>query len=104
MGYSPLKYIEYGFGYIIVRFPPTPYSIYLRGTVGLLYAVVLLSGRTAKVPACCIHFGTPAFRTMQHCEIPAQSTLLPKQQRYLYDMPCYCMHRTKPYMRVYNNA
>ena len=30
----PLKYIEYGFGYIIIRSPCTPYSIYLRGTIG----------------------------------------------------------------------
>ena len=31
----PLKKIEYGFGYIIVRSPYTAYSIYLRGTVAL---------------------------------------------------------------------
>ena len=31
----PLKQIEYGFGHIITRSPYTPYSIYLRGTVGL---------------------------------------------------------------------
>ena len=29
-----LKYIEDGFGYIIVRSPHTPYSFYLRGTIG----------------------------------------------------------------------
>ena len=29
----PLKYIEYGFGYIIIRSPYTPYSIYLRGII-----------------------------------------------------------------------
>ena len=29
----PLKYIEYGFGYILIRSSYTPYSIYLRGTV-----------------------------------------------------------------------
>ena len=29
----PLKRIEYGFGYIIVRSPYIPYSIYLRGTI-----------------------------------------------------------------------
>ena len=26
---------EYGFGYIITRSPYTPYSIYLRGTIGV---------------------------------------------------------------------
>ena len=31
----PLKQIEYGFGYIIIRSSYTPYSIYLRETVGL---------------------------------------------------------------------
>ena len=30
-----LKYIEYGFGYIIMRSLYTPYSIYLRGTISL---------------------------------------------------------------------
>ena len=32
----PLKQIEYGFGsiIIIIRSPYTPYSIYLRGTIG----------------------------------------------------------------------
>ena len=30
----PLKQIEYGFGYLFVRFPSTPYSMYLRGTKG----------------------------------------------------------------------
>ena len=30
----PLRYIEYGFGYIIIRSPHTTYSIYLRGTIG----------------------------------------------------------------------
>ena len=25
--------MEYDFGYIIIRFPYTPYSIYLRGTI-----------------------------------------------------------------------
>ena len=29
----PLKYID-NFGYIIIRSPYTPYSIYLRGTIG----------------------------------------------------------------------
>ena len=29
----PLKYIEYGFGYIIIRSPYTPDSIYLMGPV-----------------------------------------------------------------------
>ena len=29
----PLKKIEYGFGYTIIRSPYTPYSIYLRGTI-----------------------------------------------------------------------
>ena len=29
----PLKWIEYGFGYVIIRPPYTPYSIYLRGTI-----------------------------------------------------------------------
>ena len=29
----PPKKIEYGFGYVIVRPPYTPYSIYLRGTI-----------------------------------------------------------------------
>ena len=28
----PLKSIEYGFGYIVIRSPYNPYSIYLRGT------------------------------------------------------------------------
>ena len=30
----PLEYIEYGFGYIIRRSAHTPYSIFLRGTIG----------------------------------------------------------------------
>ena len=29
----PLKYIEYGFGYTIIRCPRAPYSSYLRGTI-----------------------------------------------------------------------
>ena len=29
----PLKLIEYGFGYVIIRSPNTPYSIDLRGTI-----------------------------------------------------------------------
>ena len=29
----PLKQIEFGFGYILIRSPYTPYSIYLRGTI-----------------------------------------------------------------------
>ena len=29
----PHKWKEYGFGYIIIRSPYTPYSIYLRGTI-----------------------------------------------------------------------
>ena len=29
---NPLKLIKYGLGYIIIRTPHTPYSIYLRGT------------------------------------------------------------------------
>ena len=32
--YSPLRSIEYGFGYVIIRSPYTPYSIHLRGTIG----------------------------------------------------------------------
>ena len=32
---NPLIWIEYGFGYIRIRSPYTPYSIYLRGTIGL---------------------------------------------------------------------
>ena len=28
------KEIEYGFGYIVIRSPYIPYSIYLRGTIG----------------------------------------------------------------------
>ena len=31
----PMMWIEYGFGYMIIRSPYTPYSIYLRGTIGL---------------------------------------------------------------------
>ena len=31
----PLKSIEYGFGYVLIRPPYTPYSIYLRGTITL---------------------------------------------------------------------
>ena len=31
--YSPLKEIEHGFGYTIIRSPYTPYSIYLRETI-----------------------------------------------------------------------
>ena len=31
----PLKEIEYGFGYITIRSPHTPYSTYLRGTIGV---------------------------------------------------------------------
>ena len=30
----PLKQKEYGFGYLFVRSPSTPYSIDLRGTIG----------------------------------------------------------------------
>ena len=30
---APLKQIEYGFGYVIIRCPYTPYSIYLRRTI-----------------------------------------------------------------------
>ena len=33
----PLKLIEYGFGHIIIRYPYTPYSIYLRGTIESLH-------------------------------------------------------------------
>ena len=31
----PLKLIEYGFKYIFIRSPNTPYSICLRGTINL---------------------------------------------------------------------
>ena len=31
---APLKQLEHGFGYIMIRSPYTPYSIYLRGTTG----------------------------------------------------------------------
>ena len=31
----PLTYIEYGCGYVILRSPYTPYSIYWRGTITL---------------------------------------------------------------------
>ena len=31
----PLGQIDYGFGYSITRFPYTPYSIYLTGTINL---------------------------------------------------------------------
>ena len=34
-GIAPLKLIEYGFGYIIIRSPYAPYYFYLRGTVGV---------------------------------------------------------------------
>ena len=33
----PLKSIEYGFGYMIIRSPYTPYSIYFRGTIGVCH-------------------------------------------------------------------
>ena len=29
----PLKFIEYGFGYLITRSPSSPYSIYLSGII-----------------------------------------------------------------------
>ena len=32
---GPLKCIDYGFGYILMVSPYTPYSIYLRGTRNL---------------------------------------------------------------------
>ena len=31
--YSPLKKIEFGFGYILLRSPYVPYFIYLRGSI-----------------------------------------------------------------------
>ena len=31
----PLRYIDYGFEYFIIRSPYTPYSIHLRGPMGL---------------------------------------------------------------------
>ena len=31
--YSPDRTVMYGFGYVIVRSPYTPYSIYLSGTI-----------------------------------------------------------------------
>ena len=31
--YGPIKYIEYGFGFIMILPPYTPHSIYLRGTI-----------------------------------------------------------------------
>ena len=37
----PLKWIEYGFGYIIIRSPYTPYSIYLRWTARVFLAIPL---------------------------------------------------------------
>ena len=33
----PLKQIEFGLGYNIIRSPYTPYSIYLRGTIDFLW-------------------------------------------------------------------
>ena len=32
--------MEYGFGYIIIRSPYTPYSIYLRGTIGVFHWIL----------------------------------------------------------------
>ena len=36
----PLKEIEYGFGYIVIRSPYTPHSIYLRGIVYAVKATI----------------------------------------------------------------
>ena len=46
----PLKCIEYGSGYVIIRSPYTPYSIYFRGTIGLgiMVPYSLLSPRKVK--------------------------------------------------------
>ena len=51
----PLKYIEYGFGYTIIRSPYTPCSIYLRGTMrpcklGWLSGTTLVFGRIHAIP------------------------------------------------------
>ena len=45
----PLKQIEHGFGYVIIRSPYTPYSIYLSGTVFSAAAEAhrILKGRLA---------------------------------------------------------
>ena len=32
----PLKWIEYGFGYRLIRSPHTSYHIYLRGTISMM--------------------------------------------------------------------
>ena len=48
----PLELIDHGFGYIIIRSPYTPYSIYLRGTL-LIYLWPFQfpqSGETASFP------------------------------------------------------
>ena len=44
----PLKYIKYGFGYIIIRTPYTPYFIYLRGMIE--FKVYLSNGQGTKDP------------------------------------------------------
>ena len=43
----PLKWIEDGFGHIIIRSPYIQYSIYLRGTVGFRVALKKLPSRRA---------------------------------------------------------
>ena len=43
------KYIEYGFGDIRIRYPYTPYSIYLRGD----YRVQSFGAKKKKSPSAC---------------------------------------------------
>ena len=44
--------MEYGFGYVIIRFLDTPYSIYLRGTTGVRvcsgFRVAVVRGRVSR--------------------------------------------------------
>ena len=39
LGFIVSLYMEYGFGYVVIRSPYTPYSIYLRGTIGFCLKV-----------------------------------------------------------------
>ena len=53
----PLKQIEYGFGYVLISSPYTPYSIYFRGTIHPLSPGTPSSRCTASAvhKRCCVH-------------------------------------------------
>ena len=45
----PLKQMEYGFGYVIIRSPYIPYSVYLRWTIGFRFWALLSEKGTGSV-------------------------------------------------------